>query len=146
VLSQRKDMTTSSLPSSSDEPRPPLKLLEQQHQTLVRLVTTIQELSLARDLEAVMRVVRRAARVLVAADGATFVVREGDTCYYAEEDAISPLWKGRRFPIMTCVSGWAMLNRRAAVIEDIYADPRIPLDAYRPTFVKSLVMVPIRAE
>jgi light-regulated signal transduction histidine kinase (bacteriophytochrome) len=37
-----------------------------------------------------------------------------------------------------------MLNREAAVIEDIYADPRIPADAYRPTFVKSLVMVPIR--
>jgi signal transduction histidine kinase len=137
-------MTTSSLPPSADEPQPPLKLLEQQHQPLVRLVTTIQELSLARDLETVMQVVRRAARMLVAADGATFVLREGVTCYYAEEDAISPLWKGRRFPIMTCVSGWAMLNRRAVVIEDIYTDPRIPLDAYRPTFVKSLVMVPIR--
>lgn len=29
-------------------------------------------------------------------------------------------------------------------MEDIYQDPRIPHDAYRPTFVKSLVMVPIR--
>jgi response regulator RpfG family c-di-GMP phosphodiesterase len=37
-----------------------------------------------------------------------------------------------------------MLNRRPAVIEDIYADERIPHDAYRPTFVKSLAMVPIR--
>ncbi len=36
-----------------------------------------------------------------------------------------------------------MLNRQVAVIEDIYADLRIPQDAYRPTFVKSLVMVPI---
>ena len=43
-----------------------------------------------------------------------------------------------------CISGWAMLNRQSAVIEDIYADPRIPADAYRPTFVKSLAMVPIR--
>jgi light-regulated signal transduction histidine kinase (bacteriophytochrome) len=39
-----------------------------------------------------------------------------------------------------------MLNRQAAVIEDIYADDRIPHDAYRRTFVKSLVMVPIRTE
>ncbi|HEU5398493.1 MAG TPA: ATP-binding protein, partial [Gammaproteobacteria bacterium] len=39
---------------------------------------------------------------------------------------------------------WIMLNREAAVIEDIYADARIPHDAYRPTFVKSLAMVPIR--
>ena len=30
------------------------------------------------------------------------------------------------------------------MIEDIYADDRIPHDAYRPTFVKSLAMVPIR--
>jgi signal transduction histidine kinase/ActR/RegA family two-component response regulator len=30
------------------------------------------------------------------------------------------------------------------VIEDIYQDARIPLDAYKVTFVKSLVMVPIR--
>jgi light-regulated signal transduction histidine kinase (bacteriophytochrome) len=43
-----------------------------------------------------------------------------------------------------CISGWAMLHREAVAIEDIYADPRIPADAYRPTFVKSLVMVPIR--
>jgi light-regulated signal transduction histidine kinase (bacteriophytochrome) len=39
-----------------------------------------------------------------------------------------------------------MLNRQVAMIEDVYADPRIPVDAYKPTFVKSLVMVPIRAE
>ena len=45
-----------------------------------------------------------------------------------------------------CVSGWVMLNKQHVVIEDIYADQRIPADAYRPTFVKSLAMVPIRAE
>lgn len=37
-----------------------------------------------------------------------------------------------------------MLNRSAAVIEDVFADERIPKSAYSPTFVKSLVMVPIR--
>ncbi len=37
-----------------------------------------------------------------------------------------------------------MLRGTAAVIPDIYADSRIPHDAYRPTFVKSLVMVPVR--
>src|SRR5262249_24395068 len=51
-----------------------------------------------------------------------------------------------RFPMQACISGWVMLNRQPAVIEDIYADPRIPADAYRPTFVKSLAMVPIRTE
>src|SRR2546427_2508336 len=109
-----------------------------------RLVGVGQGLSLAWDLDRIMAVVRCAARELTGADGATFVLRDGDQCHYVEEDAIAPLWKGRRFPMNTCISGWVMLNRQPAVIEDIYADPRIPADAYRPTFVKSLVMVPIR--
>lgn len=110
-----------------------------------RLVAAIQDLSLARDLDTVMRIVRHAARELTGADGATFVLRDGDMCFYADEEAIAPLWKGSRFPMSACISGWAMLNKRSVVIEDIYADPRIPADAYRPTFVKSLAMVPIRA-
>lgn len=108
------------------------------------LVTTVQELSLARNIDAVMKIVRTVARKLTGADGATFVLRDGDLCFYADEDAISPLWKGSRFPMETCISGWAMLNKQPAVIEDIYHDDRIPVDAYRPTFVKSLVTVPIR--
>jgi PAS domain S-box-containing protein len=111
---------------------------------MAQLVEVVQQLSLARDLATVMDIVRRAARGLTGADGATFVLRDGDLCFYAEEDAISPLWKGQRFPMSLCISGWVMLNRQPAVIEDIYADPRIPADAYRPTFVRSLAMVPIR--
>jgi tRNA A-37 threonylcarbamoyl transferase component Bud32 len=108
------------------------------------LVVVVQRLSLARDLARVQEIVRRAARRLTGADGATFVLRDGDRCFYADEDAIAPLWKGQRFPMSACISGWSMLNRRPAIIDDIYADSRIPHDAYRPTFVKSLVMVPIR--
>ncbi len=122
-----------------DQAAPHLRAME-------RLVTVVQELSLARDLVTVMEIVRRAARALTGADGATFILRERDLCYYAEEDAISPLWKGRRFPMTACISGWAMLNRRQVVIENIYSDARIPHDAYRPTFVKSLAMVPIRTQ
>jgi two-component system CheB/CheR fusion protein len=111
---------------------------------VLELVDAIQRLSLARTLEEIQGIVRTSARRLTGADGATFVLREGSQCYYADEDAISPLWKGQRFPLETCISGWAMLNRQAAVIEDIYEDDRIPHDAYRPTFVKSLAMLPIR--
>jgi signal transduction histidine kinase len=109
-----------------------------------RLVSIVQELSLARDIAAIQAIARRAARELTGADGATFVLRDGDRCYYADEDAIAPLWKGQRFPMEHCISGWVMRNRQGVVIPDIYADPRIPADAYRPTFVKSLAMVPIR--
>jgi hypothetical protein len=37
-----------------------------------------------------------------------------------------------------------MIERKVAIIPDIYADPRVPTDAYRPTFVRSMMMVPIR--
>src|SRR5262249_8448446 len=114
-------------------------------QSMERLVSVVQELSLARNLESIMAIVRHAARELTGADGATFVLRDNGHCYYADEEAIAPLWKGKRFPMEACISGWAMLNRQPAVIEDIYADPRIPAEAYRPTFVKSLAMVPIRS-
>ncbi|MEW5852908.1 MAG: HAMP domain-containing sensor histidine kinase [Myxococcota bacterium] len=115
-------------------------------QGMEHLVEVVQQLSLAPDLDTVVDVVRKAARRLTGADGATFVLREGDLCHYVEEDAIGPLWRGKRFPITSCISGWAMLNAQPVALEDIYQDPRIPADAYRPTFVKSLVMVPIRTE
>lgn len=109
-----------------------------------RLVEVAQELSMARDLAGITAIVRHAARELTGADGATFVLREGELCFYADEEAIAPLWKGHRFPMGACISGWTMLHAEAAVVEDIYADERIPHDAYRPTFVASLAMVPIR--
>lgn len=114
------------------------------HSDLTNLLEVVHDLSKARSLDDVLQVVRVAARKLTGADGATFVLRDGEYCYYAEEFAIAPLWKGKRFPLEACISGWAMLNRKSVALEDIYLDPRIPADAYRPTFVKSLAMVPVR--
>lgn len=113
---------------------------------LVALVETIEKLSAARTAEDVAAVVRSVARRACGADGVSIVVRDGEECCYVDEDAIGPLWKGRRFPMHDCISGWAMLNGQTAVIRDIYADARIPHDAYRPTFVRSLVMTPVRPE
>lgn len=110
------------------------------------LPSLMLQLSLARGLDDIMEVVRVGARRLTGADGVTFVLRDGDKCFYADEEAISPLWKGQRFPAITCISGWAMMNRVPAVIEDIFEDSRIPHEAYRLTFVKSLIMVPVRTE
>jgi signal transduction histidine kinase len=108
------------------------------------LVRVVQELSAARELSMIMKIVRRAARDLTGADGASFVLRDRGLCFYADEDAITPLWKGRRFPMNRCVSGWSMIHRKPAVIDDVTADPRVPSEVYAPTFVKSLVIVPIR--
>ena len=97
-------------------------------------VTTVAELA---DL------VRTRARRWTGADGATFVLREDDRCFYVDEDSIAPLWKGQRFPISACISGWTLRHGEIVVVPDISVDERIPTEAYRPTFVKSLVMVPV---
>lgn len=109
----------------------------------LQLIAAVEHLSAADTLEDIVEVVRRTARSISGADGVTFVLRDGDKCHYVEEDAVGPLWKGRRFPLTACISGWCMLNGERAVIPDIYEDARIPHDAYRPTFVNSLVMTPV---
>jgi signal transduction histidine kinase/CheY-like chemotaxis protein len=117
-----------------------------EEKTADRLISGIRELSFAHDLDAVIAVVRRVARDLTGADGVAYILRDGNQCHYAEENADAPLWKDRRVPINSCIAGWAMLNRQTVAIEDIYADPRVPADMYRPTFVQSLAVVPIRRE
>jgi hypothetical protein len=92
---------------------------------------------------AVIEVLRSSIRALVDADGVTIVAREGDEVVYVTEDAISPLWAGQRFPLARCVSGCAFLNRSAVAISDIRTDPRVPLNAYLSTFVRSMAVVPI---
>ena len=99
----------------------------------------------ARLQDDVIAVIRASARGALGADGVTFVLQDGDKCHYVEEDAIGPLWKGKKFPLESCISGWAILNNQTAAISNIYMDKRIPHDAYRPTFVQSLIMAPVRA-
>jgi diguanylate cyclase (GGDEF)-like protein len=110
----------------------------------LRLVTAIQQLSDAPSARAVREIVASTARAITAADGASLVQRDGDQCWYVEEDAIGPLWRGQRFPMEACISGWAMQHGEAVSIPDIDLDARVPHDAYRVTFVRSLLMVPIR--
>ena len=98
---------------------------------------------ISRRIHRVTEIVRSVARGLVGSDGVTFVLRDGDFCVYLEEDALSPLWKGRRFPMRECISGWVMIHARPVVIPDIFKDERIPIEAYSPTFVRSIAMAPI---
>jgi signal transduction histidine kinase len=107
------------------------------------LLHAARDLAFARDLDSVMAIVKTTARQVTGADGVTFVLRDGNYCHYADEDAIAPLWKGRRFPLEQCVSGWVLRRGEPVSIPDVYSDPRVPHDAYRVTFVKSLAMVPV---
>lgn len=122
--------------SSSERPKGLAPYLER----METLVQVVQELSLAREIKKIQGIVVSTARLLTGAEGATFVLRDGNFCHYVDEEAISP----KRFPLEQCVSGWVMEHREPALIEDIYQDSRVPIDAYKPTFVKSLAMVPIR--
>lgn len=83
------------------------------------------------------------ARSVLGSDGIAVILRDGDSCHYVAEDAIEPLWRGQRFPMTECVSGWAMLHNRSVIIPDIENDPRVPLDAYRRTSIRTLAMAPI---
>jgi PAS domain S-box-containing protein len=108
-----------------------------------RLAAVNHELAKSLRLETVAQAMCRAARDLTGADGATFVVREGDEVVYVEEDAIAPLWKGERFPAGQCISGWAVERRAPVIVEDVFAEPRAPQEAYARTFVHAVAMVPI---
>jgi two-component sensor histidine kinase len=114
-----------------------------QADALRMLVLAVEQLAGARTTDEVVETLRATARNLVGADGICVVLRDQGKCYYIEEDAIGPLWKGGKFPMETCISGWAMLNARTVVIPDVFIDDRIPHAIYRETFVKSLVMTPI---
>lgn len=114
--------------------------------TMEKIIVISQALVEAHDLETIMKIVRTGTRELTGSDGATFVLKDGDYCHYADEDAIQPLWKGQRFPIDECVSGWAMMNHQAAIVSDIFTDKRVPRDIYEPTFVRGMIIVPIRSD
>lgn len=110
-----------------------------------RVAAAMEQLSQARSLDDVVELLRRTARRIVGADGIAVVLREGDACHYVAEDAKEPLWQGQRFPAESCVSGWAMRHREIVSIPDIATDPRVPFQAYKGTFVRSILMVPIGA-
>ena len=107
------------------------------------LVSAIERLAGATSLEDVVEILRSSARGIVQSDGIAVVLKDEGRCYYVAEDACAPLWAGQRFPAEACVSGWAMHHRETVIIPDIEQDPRVPLDAYRPTFVRSMMMVPV---
>ena len=105
----------------------------------------IEMLRDAESVEEIHLILKSSARAGVSAQGVSIVrLDDGGYCHYADEDAMSPLWKGQRFPVDRCISGWAMMHGQTVVVPDIREDDRVPQEAYRPTFVRSLVIVPIR--
>lgn len=110
----------------------------------LRIVEIVQQLASCDAARDVVRVLATSTRRYVGADGATVVMRDGDRSRYLDEEAIGALWKGRDFPEDECISGWAMKHDTQVVVADTREDPRIQQHLYAATFVRSLVMTPIR--
>lgn len=110
---------------------------------LSHVLNASERLAMAASVDEVVAVLRDTARAAVGAEGIAVVIENEGRCSYVAEDAVSPLWQGQSFLIDHCISGWAMRHGETVAIRDVWLDPRIPQDAYTPTFVRSLVMVPI---
>ena len=107
------------------------------------LATAIGQLGKAYSLDNVVDILRHSARRIAGADGIAIILNDEGLCHYVAEDARSPLWTGQRFPADSCISGIAMRDRQTVVIPQVMSDPRVPHAAYEPTFVRSMVMVPV---
>ena len=110
---------------------------------LRRLAGAVEGIAGTRDLDGLAAIVCAAACRLTGAEGATLVVREGEECHYLGEDAVAPLWMGRRFPLDRCASGWTIRHAQTLVAADWAEDKRIPAELYAGTFVRGLSVVPI---
>jgi GAF domain-containing protein len=110
---------------------------------LLLLVGAVQELARARSLDEVVGALRFSARAVLNADGIAVVLRDGLCSHYVAEDASSKLWAGQRFPIEECISGLAMRDGKIIAIADVWRDERVPQQAYRSTFVRSMAVAPI---
>lgn len=131
--------------SNNDQKQPPHFAAQVREERSRFLVEAIEKLAGAGEIDDVIAILRATARRLIGADGIAVILREHEQCWYVEEDAMGPLWKGHKFPLASCISGWAMLHRQTVIIDDIRSDPRIPQQLFRDTFVRSLLMVPVRS-
>jgi L-methionine (R)-S-oxide reductase len=108
-----------------------------------RLLRSGALLAEAACLDDVVAALRLTAREIACSDGIAVVLRDGGRCHYVDEDAIEVLWKGQRFPLEACVSGWSMLHDETVVVPDVSLDPRVPVAPYQTKAIRSLVMTPI---
>ena len=102
--------------------RPAKPARDRSLQGMEQLVEVIQELSLARTLDRVMAIVRTAARELTGADGATFVLRDGDLCYYAPWGNLAFFYADYRYS-----SGLIRLGRLDGGIEPLLRSGKFDL-------------------
>ena len=67
------------------------------------LLAAVENLCRAGTTEEIIELVRTSVRRLIGCDGIALIIRDGDLCHYVEEDAVGPLWKGRKFSMADCI-------------------------------------------
>ena len=107
------------------------------------LAGAIAEIVTQSDPDAVMKIVKRAARRISRAQGVTLAFRQDNECYFAGEEAIAPLFKGMLLPLTGCINGWSILHNETVIVSDILQDDRIPQDQFSSSFVRSLAVFPV---
>lgn len=114
------------------------------------LIRVIQNLALVRNKTAVYPPVLRAARALTGADGAAFLMKEEAGFVHCAEDAIAPVLQGASQPAETSPAALAVKERRTVAIRDVRSPGdnghRMPVAVYGSTFVRGLVLAPIRRD
>jgi len=107
---------------------------------LLRATRTLLQ---ARDFNSVVSTILSITRKITHADSVAFIVREGDHCFFADEDATQSFWKDSRFPIHERIEGTSIQNHQTIYIEDIHTDDRVDAKIYQPTPIKSVTIVPV---
>lgn len=109
----------------------------------IDLAQTIGSLVSATTSSDVMRVVQANVKRVMSADGIVIIRRDGEYCHYVEEDTETPLWKGRRVPLIECPAARSITNSETLVFPDVANGDDAQLAAYAGTFVKSALIVPV---
>lgn len=114
--------------------------------TASHLFSVLRQLAPTRELPEVAAGILRAARQLLAADGAAWIQLERDDAVVLLEDSIAPVWKERTIPLRAGGAASAMRNGKAWAVDDTGNDPRLRTDVFQSTFVKSLAAAPLAPE
>lgn len=116
---------------------------EAQFERWAALTRAVERLSRATTYDEAVECLRTSSREVAGADGVTIVRREGNETVYVAEDAISPAWVGKRFPINECLAGFAITQRRAVIIPDVAKADNVPQNLYMATFIESCAVFPV---
>ncbi len=107
------------------------------------LINALQDIISVKNSIDLRKIILRAAQKLTNSDGVIFVVNENNFCNYIAENSGEHILRGKKIPIESSICGWALLNKKSVVIDDINEDKTVKQNEYKNTSIKSLIILPI---